>query len=94
MGMDMASLRAWGGESWYPDGEGWISASFSVPVHPQVTGALDLSGEGSDLNALFQDLTILLFVFTRSVCCLNCILEKEMEKFKERLSQTDRVQHS
>lgn len=77
--MGMAGLGAWGGESWYPDREGWISASLSVPVHPGVTGALDLSGEGSDLDALFQDLPILLFVFTGSVCCLNCILEKKMQ---------------
>lgn len=75
--MGMASLGAWGGESWYPDREGWISASLSVPVHPRVTGALDLSGEGGDLDALSQDLPILLFVFTRSVCCMNCILGKK-----------------
>lgn len=32
--MDMASLGARGGKSWYPDREGWISASLPVPVHP------------------------------------------------------------
>lgn len=78
--MGMASLGVWGGESWYPDREGWISASLSVPVHPRVTGALDLSREGGDLDTLFQDLPILLFVFTHSVCCMNCILGKKMER--------------
>ena len=72
--MGMAGLGARGCERWYPDREGWISASVSVPVHPWVTGALDLSSEGSHLDALFQDLPILLFVFTGTVRCLNCIL--------------------
>lgn len=76
--MGVADLGAWGGESWYPEREAWISASLSV--HPGVAGALDLSGEGSNLYALFQDLPILLFVLTGSVCCLNCILQKKMQK--------------
>lgn len=63
----MAGFGAWGGESWYSDREGWVSASLSVPVHSRVTGTLNLSSKWSNLNAFFQDLTILLFVFVGSV---------------------------
>lgn len=72
--MGVAGLGAWGGKGWYPYREGWISASLSVPVYAGFTGALNLCREGSNLDALFQDLPILLFVFTGSLCCLNCIL--------------------
>lgn len=75
----MAGLGAGGGESWYADRKGGISAPLSVPVHPGVTGALDLGGEGSDLDALFQDLPVLLFVLAGTVCCLNSILGKKMQ---------------
>lgn len=70
----VAGLGPWGRQGRDAYGEGGLSAALSLPLHPELAGALDLRRERSNLDALLQDLPVLLLVFARSLRSLNCIL--------------------
>lgn len=75
--MGVGVFRARVGKGRDPGREVGLSVFLSVPIHPRVSGALDLCCEGSDLDTLLEDSPVLLFVFTGSVHSLDCILGRQ-----------------